>query len=304
VDGFRLDVVHRLSKGPNLQNGPRAHEFVMEIRRGVGEGALLLGEVWILDLAEVVKYLAPGELDLAFAFPFAVAPWNATELGTVIEGVDEHWSRAGAWPCWHIGNHDMPRPATRWGIDARRPAAVLQLTLPGAAVIYQGDELGMRDGDVPPERRRDRIGRDGCRTPMRWDARPNAGFCPEGVEAWLPVGTEPPDANVADQEADHDSLLALYRRLLALRARSPALNSGSFRMLSAGEGSLECERHADADSERLRIFVNMVDESRQLSSVRGRILVATAIEREGAAVDGPVVLGPNEAVVVRCDDPV
>ena len=192
VDGFRLDVVHRLSKaGPKMQNGPRAHDYVRQIRDAVGPGTLLLGEVWMFDLEEVVRYLEPGELDLSFIFPFAFSAWDARAIAELIELVERLWTAADAWPCWHIGNHDMSRPASRWGQDAVRTAAVVYLTLRGTAVIYQGDELGMVDGDVPPERRRDGVGRDPCRTPMQWDASPNAGFCPESVEPYLPRGPDP-----------------------------------------------------------------------------------------------------------------
>jgi alpha-glucosidase len=299
VDGFRLDVIHRLSKGTEILNGPRAHEFVREIRDAVGPDVLLLGEVWLFDLAEVIRYLAPGELDLAFAFPFAFAPWNAAAMATVIAEVVERWRSNGAWPVWHIANHDMPRPATRWGAQTVRAAAVLQMTLPGAVVVYQGDELGMADGDVPPERRRDGIGRDPCRTPMRWTAAQNAGFCPEGVEPWLPLGREPPGADVATEEQDPDSVLALYRRLLALREDSPALNEGGFVLDEAPEGVLRFQRtHPD---ERLTVIVNMVDESRRVDPGSGRVAVATSAGREGEAVAGPLEVRPFEALVIRMD---
>ncbi len=299
VDGFRLDVIHRLSKGADLENGPRAHEFVREIREAVGPEALLLGEVWLFDLPEVVKYLAPGQLDLAFPFPFAFAPWDARALATVIEDVLSEWATVDAWPCWHIANHDMPRPATRWGQRAVRAAAILQLTLPGTAVLYQGDEIGMADGNVPADRVRDRIGRDGCRTPMRWDASPNAGFCPEGVEPWLPVGSEPPEANVSTQDSDRDSVLALYRRLLELRTTSSALEAGSFEMLEVGEGYLVFGRADPA--EQLVVMVNMIDEpvTPAISLPDGMVTVASSIAREGTRVGGPTELARNEALVVR-----
>jgi alpha-glucosidase len=299
VDGFRLDVIHRLSKGEDLENGPRIHEFVRGIRDAVGPEALLLGEVWLFDLREVVRYLAPGELDLAFPFPFAFAPWNARAIATVIEDVLRRWATVNAWPCWHIANHDMPRPATRWGSRAVRAAAVLQLTLPGAAIMYQGDEIGMADGHVPPDRIRDRIGRDGCRTPMRWDQGPNAGFCPAGVEPWLPVGTEPPEANVAAQEHDPDSVLALYRRLLQLRRTSPALAAGSFEILEVGDGHLVFERREAR--ERLVVMVNMADEPRDIAVDAGDVVIDTARGSEGSRVGGVATMGPNAALVVRSD---
>jgi alpha-glucosidase len=213
--------------------------------------------------------------------------------------VRERWGSAGAWPCWHIANHDMPRPATRWGSQAVRAAAVLEMTLPGVAVIYQGDEIGMADGTVPPERRRDRMGRDGCRTPMRWTSAPNAGFCPDGVEPWLPVGHDPPGADVATQQGDPDSVLALYRRLLALRFESPALNVGDFDLVEAAAGYLVFDRRADG--EHLRVIVNMADDLRSFDVPPGRLELATTRSHEGEQVDGRCAVGGNEAVVLRLD---
>jgi len=194
----------------------------------------------------------------------------------------------------------MPRPATRWGIQAVRAAAVLELTLPGVAVVYQGDELGMTDGDVPAQRARDRIGRDGCRTPVRWTPAPNGGFCPEGVEPYLPVGRVPPEANADDQEADPDSVLALYRRLLALRRSSSAMSGGEFGLLEAGSGRLVYERRSP--QERMVAVVNMGGESCDVVLPEGEVALATSLGWEGRAVRGeqPTTIGPFEALVVRC----
>jgi alpha-glucosidase len=298
VDGFRLDVIHRLSKGPGLSDGPRSHEFVRQIRHAVGPDALLLGEVWLFDPTKVVPYLAPGELDLAFAFPFAFSTWDPRALGEVVDRVGREWSAAGAWPCWHVGNHDMPRPATRWGPGAVRAGAVLQLTLPGVAIVYQGDEVGMEDGDVPPDRRVDRMGRDGCRTPMRWDREANGGFCPPDVQPWLPVGDCPPGATVVDQGYDPDSVLVLYRRLLRLRRDSPALNHGAFRVLSSGAASgLVFER--TAREERLVVAVNVGARPTVATVPEGVVRVATSVAREGLRVGGDVFLEANEALAVQ-----
>ncbi len=298
VDGFRLDVVHRLSKaGPTLQNGPHVHDYVRQIRRAVGPDALLLGEVWMFELEQVVTYLAPGELDLAFAFPFAFSAWDARALATIMKDVERVWTAAGSWPCWHIGNHDMPRPASRWGPEAARAAAVLSLALRGTTVIYQGDEIGMRDGEVPPDRRRDAVGRDPCRTPMQWDASPNAGFCPPGVEPYLPVAEGFEARNVAAQEADADSELSLYRRLLPLRRSSPAITRGAFQMLVAGDRSLVFERRLDVEA--VVVAVNVGGEAEAVSVPAGRVLVGTDRARERAAVRGIVTMRPHEAFVIE-----
>src|SRR5207245_2620632 len=182
-----------------------------------------------LNLAQVYRYLGPDQLDLAFNFPFATTRWNAPALSATVEQTEGVFAAADEWPCYHLSNHDLPRHGTRLGEESIRPAAVLLLTLRGTAVLYQGEEIGMVDGHVPASRRKDKVGRDGCRTPMQWDGSANAGFCPRGVEPWLPVASGFELRNVDSEDKDEDSVLALYRRLLALRRRWPALRTGRYR---------------------------------------------------------------------------
>ena len=112
-----------------------------------------------------------------------------------------------------LSNHDFPRLASRLGEHAARGAALLLLTLPGTAFVYQGDELGMGDGPQgePPV---DRFGRDAYRNPMQWDGSPTGGFTTG--RPWLPP-TDPAARNVADQRRDPGSILSLYRRLIEMR---------------------------------------------------------------------------------------
>lgn len=321
VDGFRLDVVHRLSKDPELRdnpveapapqgtqrprphatglhdlNGPRAHEFVREIRDAVGPEALLVGEVWMFDSDEVAKYTAQGELDLALNFAFAFSPWDAGAMATAVERTERAWA-GGRQLCYHLSNHDTPRHATRFGELAVGPAAVLLLTLRGTPVMYYGEEIGMADGFVSPERRVDRLGRDPCRTPMQWSADPNAGFCPEGAEPWLPVAEGFERRNVMVASGEPDSVLGLYRRLLALRGRSPALRHGSYRRVEAPVGALAFLR--EARRERLLVAVSFGPEASTIRTFPGRVVAATQLEREGEDVPGELRLDGNQAAVVR-----
>lgn len=334
VDGFRLDALHRLSKDPGLrdnpprtlspgdpdavilaslgyaewraeyhaqhhvydQNGPREHEYLRELRKAAGPEAFLLGEVWHPELAGVARYLAPDELDLAFNFRFSFQPWDGEAMGAAVEAVEATWP-PDAWPCYHLSNHDAPRHATRFGERAVRPAAVLLLTLRGTPVLYQGEEIGMVDGVVPPERRRDRVGRDPCRTPMQWDGSANAGFCPPDVEPWLPVAPGHEERNVARQAGDPDSILALYRRLLALRRSSAALRRGRYRRLPAPEGCLAYLREAGA--ERMAVAVNFTSEETAVALPEGVVAVHTSVREEGEGVRGTYRLGGDQAVVVR-----
>jgi alpha-glucosidase len=329
VDGFRLDAVHRLSKDPALrdnpvrtlspddpdalvlasrgdawasqhhvhdQNGPREHEYLREVRRAVGEEAFLLGEVWHPELVGVARYLGPDQLDLAFNFRFAAQPWEAEAMGAAVDAVEATWPST-AWPCYHLSNHDTPRHATRYGERAVRPAAVLLLTLRGTPVLYQGEEIGMVDGPVPPDRRRDRVGRDPCRTPMQWDGSPAAGFCPPGVEPWLPLAPGHEERNVARQLEDPDSVLALYRRLVALRRSSPALRRGRYERVEGPAGCLAYLR--EARGERFLVAVNFTSEEAAVPVGSGVVVLHTAVRREGERAEGTLVLGGDEAAVVR-----
>ena len=155
---------------------------------------------------------------------------------------------AGAWPVWTGSNHDMFRLASRWAggdPDRARVALTILLCLRGTPVLYQGDEIGLVDVEVPHERMRDPLGvlywpayngRDATRTPMQWEDSPGGGFTDAGVEPWLPLG-DTAAYNVADQRHDPDSMLTLTRELIALRHASPDLRSGSYRSLGATPGT-------------------------------------------------------------------
>src|SRR3989440_2432365 len=259
VDGFRLDAVNRLVKDAELRDDPPAgapfalplpgeyaqieHLFSVnspDIRealaglRAAAADSLLVGEVY-LPAAQVTPYLE--FLDLAFGFELFHSRWERRSLSQAIAaGVGlAHDGRPGV--AWVLSNHDFPRLATRFGTENARAAAVLLLTLPGAAFVYQGDEIGMIDGAgaSPPY---DRAGRDGARHPMQWDAGPGGGF--SRGDPWLPV-VDAAERNVAEQIQDPDSILSLYRRLIALR---PRLGAG-FELLEAREDGLAYRRGND-----------------------------------------------------------
>src|SRR5213078_2703810 len=152
------------------------------------------------------------------------------------------------------GNHDRPRIASRVGKGQAAVAAMLLLTLRGTPTIYYGDELGMRQVEISRGRVRDPfernvpgigVGRDGCRTPMQWDATSNAGF--SRALPWLPIGQDFRHENAENQRRDPTSMLSLYRRLIALRRARRALSMGSYRPLKAAENVLIFAREAEQD---------------------------------------------------------
>ncbi len=147
-------------------------------------------------------------LDSVFCFELLFAPWDAAKLRAAIAPALELERVA-----WVLSNHDFDRLATRLGEENVGAAAELLLLLPGIAFIYQGDEIGMRNGPghEPPY---DRAGRDPMRHPMQWDAGPTGGFT--RGEPWLPA-IDPGTRNVEAQRDDPGSLLHEYRRLIERR---------------------------------------------------------------------------------------
>ena len=281
VDGFRLDAIDRLGKDPQMRDDPPAtgeplfphrppdyaaleHRYSKNVSPDVGialaalrEAAgdtFLIGEIY-LPTTDWPAYLE--HLDRVFAFELfhARLPCEPGALRAVIERAHD---LDGAWV---FSNHDAPRLPTRLGEENARVAAMLLLTLPGMAFVYQGDEIGLTDGPgaEPPF---DRAGRDGPRHPMQWDAGPNGGF--SNAEPWLPA-VDPERRNAADQRADPESPLALYRQLIELRR---TLGAG-MAMREEGPGLLAYERGGGHV-----VALNLGDERRELSGV-GAVVLAT-----------------------------
>ncbi len=164
-----------------------------------------------------------------FAFELLFSPWDAEPLRRAIEATTR---RPGA--AWVMSNHDFGRLATRVGAENARAAAMLLLTLPGTAFLYQGDEIGQGDGP-PGESRYDRAGRDRFRHPMQWDASPSGGFTTG--EPWLPA-VDPAERNVEAQRDDPGSMLSFVRALIELRR---TLGDG-FELVDAAEGVVAYRR--------------------------------------------------------------
>jgi alpha-glucosidase len=292
VDGFRVDAVDRLIKDERLRDDPPAtRPFPLYLRPEVAElelrysgdrpdvgtaltalrhaagDALLVGEAYV-PTARLGAYLE--HLDLTFCFELLHAAWNADRLGEVIGAAVESGGCA-----WILSNHDFPRLASRVGTEGARGAALLLLTLPGPAFLFQGDELGMPNG-AEPAAPIDRAGRDPFRTPMPWDSGPGAGFT-TGLP-WLPlIGDEV--GSVADQEADEGSTLALYRRLIRLRRE---LGRG-FQLLDAPEGVLAYERGD-------HLIAMNVSGERTALPWRGDVVLATGPEPDPLETGAGVVL--------------
>ena len=316
VDGFRIDVIHGVGKDPalpddppelagiphsSLNDEPGTHAIVRDLRRladSYPRDRVLVGEVYLLDTHKVAAYYGDGdELHLAFNFPPLYAPWDAGAWRGQVERAETEFGPRRAWPTWVLSNHDNPRHRTRYGGSAERSAAaaVLLLSLRGTPFLYAGEELGLEDADVPPERQVDPGGRDGCRAPIPWEAGPSHGWTT--AEPWLPW---PPGADRRNAEllkADPTSIAHLYRRLLATRHRSPALQLGDITLLPSPPDVLAYERRSGTD--RRRVLVNFADTPASVAREEPwTVDVASDGAGEGTAFTG-CVPGPGAVVLSR-----
>jgi alpha-glucosidase len=315
VDGFRIDVAHKIGKDPELRDdGPdgrphsqdweTTHERMREIRGVVDEypDRMIVGEVYLLDLERLVAYVNSGdELHLAHNFVFLRLPWSAEAFRRSIDAF-ELLSTETAWPAWFLSNHDHARVASRFDEDgqgqARARAVMLMLyALRGTPFVFQGEEIGLPDAEIPPDRIVDVDGRDPERAPVPWappsEAGPGAGFTTG--EPWLPLSAEAERINVRTAAADPDSTLSLVRRLAALRRETPALQVGGQTSFEAGDDVLAWTREAEGD--RLVAAVNFAAEEVPVDLPAGaELVVSTDPHREV----GPVTaLRPSEAVILR-----
>ncbi|MHA6793175.1 glycoside hydrolase family 13 protein [Pseudonocardia bannensis] len=260
VDGFRIDVAHGMSKPEGLPDhaGPGAallahtdddprfdHEGVHDVHRMIRAvldhypGRMAVGEVWVRDDDRFARYVRPDELHLGFNFRLVQTAFDAAEVREAIEHSLESVAGVGAHPTWTLSNHDVSRPVTRYGGGAlglarARAMALVVLALPGVVYLYNGEELGLPDVELPDWALQDPVwersgrterGRDSCRVPVPWEGDgPGFGFT--SGEPWLPMPDDWAALTVAAQIEDTDSTLSFFRRALELRDEH-AVSAGS-----------------------------------------------------------------------------
>ncbi len=261
VDGFRIDVAHGMAKPPGLpdmsltdnallrnkEDDPRfdnesVHEIHRFIRRVLDDypESVAVGEVWVHGNERFAKYLRPDELHLGFNFRLVQADFDAAEVRAAIDNAMAAADLAGAVPTWTLSNHDVEREVTRYGGGARglaraRAMALVMLALPGAVFVYNGEELGLPQVDLPDEVLQDPVwersgrterGRDGCRVPLPWSGdAPPFGFS-ANPDTWLPMPADWAGLTVQRQEADPSSTLNFYRRAIELRSNRTEFDGG------------------------------------------------------------------------------
>ena len=329
VDGFRLDVAHMFFKAKDLPdnppklglqgyerqhhfyhiNQPETHALWKDFRKLLDNypERMAVGEV---EAEGAAGYYGNGrdELNLVFNFGLLQQNWHARSFHAVVADWEAKLAET-AWPCWVLGNHDVKRLASRYAngsfTEARtRVAATLLLTLRGTPFIYYGEEIGMREGDIPREEIMDPPGRrywplykgrDGCRTPMQWDAALNAGF--SAGKPWLSINPDYARRNVQAQRDDPHSLLNYYRRLIELRRQSPALLHGNYRALGRPVEVWAYERATQ--KQRMIVALNFFSRPAQISVGGDWCVRLSSVERSDRNVFGTLVLAPNEAVILE-----
>ncbi|MBF6600867.1 MAG: alpha-amylase [Dehalococcoidia bacterium] len=337
VDGFRIDVMDRILKDPDLrdnppaidrnaarrfgqtalqqhtqdQNWPEIIDAVRAIRKVADEfpERMTVGEVFGPP-ENIVRYYGGPSLDgLHLAFNFSlVRIWDRRWTAEHVRAKVEAFAAAlpsGCWPNYVLGNHDVDRFASRVGADGRgeeraRVAALLLLTLRGTPFVYYGEELGMTNARVPEERLRDPARTYGRgRDPERTPMQwtPAGGFT--SGEPWLPYGDL--SRNVEQQSADGRSLLSLYRRLSWFRRSSDVLRFGDYAAVDGTPAGVYAYTRTYGD-ERLLTALSFTNEPIAFelpASLAVREQIISTHERAGAAASQLIELAANEGRLLR-----
>jgi len=333
VDGFRLDTIHHLFEDPDFRDNPPNPDFrsgmaptliyardrqvdlpeVQDVIAGFRkimdsyEERVLVGEAY-LPLQKLMAYYGTREtpgVHLPFNFHLIGATWKASFIADLIVRYDGLLP-PGCWPNWVLGNHDRARIASRVEPGSAPLAAMLLLALRGTPTLYYGDELGLTDVAIPPERIKDPwelrvpgfgFGRDPVRTPMPWENGPHGGFTRADAEPWLPLNPDVAEKNIETQCGDAKSLLRLTRDLVALRKRVPALAIGGYGVIESRGDVLVFERLWG--SQRVTVFLNFAETTVYTPLLYGQILLSTTSERVGEIANNLLCLRPYEGLVLE-----
>jgi alpha-glucosidase len=276
VDGFRIDVAHGMAKPAGLPDMPEpirtcpgllesgvvdprfdadgVHDIHRMIRKVLDEypARVAVGEIWIRDDAAFARYIRPDELHMGFNFRLLAADFDAGSVRTAIEHSLLAVRDSPAPATWTISNHDAVRPVTRYGggqvgLARARAMALVQLALPGPVYLYNGDELGLPNAELPDWALQDPVwersgrtdrGRDGCRVPLPWEGSTS----PYGFSAtpgtWLPMPGDWAGITVEAQLEEPNSTLSLYRRAVELRQGHHAVTCTEVEWYGAPPGCL------------------------------------------------------------------
>ncbi len=243
---------------------------------------MAVAEAWVPP-ERAARYVAPDTLHQIFNFDFMGVAWDADRIRNVIQATFDGLSSVQAPATWALSNHDTPRVVTRLGggtlgRNRARALALIAHALPGAVYVYQGEELGLEDADLPDEARQDpvwfrtngeQVGRDGARVPLPWNSDATSCGFSSSESTWLPQPQGWSEFSVDRQEKDPRSTLNLYREILHLRKSHPAFETDFYELPMVAPGVLAITRDFGFAS-----YVNCSDENREFE-VTGRILVTS-----------------------------
>ncbi|MGH3573909.1 MAG: alpha-amylase family glycosyl hydrolase, partial [Pseudonocardiaceae bacterium] len=321
VDGFRIDVAHGMAKPAGLPDMPQpievgsglldaddprfnadgVHDIHRMIRKVIDEypARMAIGEIWVIDDAAFARYIRPDELHLGFNFRLLEADFDAGSVRAAIEHSLMAVQGSPAPATWTISNHDSVRPVTRYGggevgLARARALALVQLALPGPVYLYNGDELGLPNVELPDWALQDPVwrrsghterGRDGCRVPLPWQGSvPPYGFS-ASPGTWLPMPGDWGGRTVEAQLEDPTSTLSLYRRALEMRKDHNAFSGVELEWYGAPPGCLAFRRKGGG------LVCGLNTSGNQVSLPLGQVLLAS-----GPLPPSGDVLPPDTAV--------
>ena len=332
VDGFRVDVAYYLFKDPFFRDEPHnpvfaehhthydslLHIYTIALPETLNmlkklnaivnefDDKFMICEIYtflheIINLYRIVDHqsFAP------FNFSFISLPWNATVQKEFIDEFDELVGH-NYFPTYVLGNHDQPRVATKLGEGSARTAALLQLTLRGIPFIYYGEELGMKNVEIPEEEAKDpmavnmkgfNLGRDPERTPMQWDGSRFGGF--SNTEPWLPLEKEFQERNVASEVKDKKSFLNLYKSVINLRKTRKSLAGGRLIPLDFKNPNVLGFLRQEADEETF-ILANFSEEEQEVELPEGKwkTILSTKMDVENRKENSLLRLRPAEGIIL------
>ena len=299
---FEHAMVEHPARDEPMWDQPEVHEVYRRWHRVLADypgDRMTVAEAWTQTPESMARYVRPDEMSQAFNFSWLLAPWSAPAFARVIRHTLAELTEVDAAPTWVLSNHDVVRHPTRYGggavgIARARAATLAMLALPGSAYLYQGEELGLENVDVPEELRQDpawlrthRDWRDGCRVPIPWSGEaPPYGFGPGAAQPWLPQPLDWAGHSVTAQEQDPDSTLAFYKAALAARRKHTAGTTEEIELLDAGDDLLVFTRG------ELTVVLNAGTEATELPA--GEVVVASAPFDQQAL--GGRLLPPDTAV--------
>ena len=298
---------------------PEEHAELQRLRQQVIDrypGRILIGETYTAKAADLARFYGRHNDEIQLPMFLSLTGLQTLTAGALRERIEAvERNPVGGWPCFALSNHDKPRVPSRYlvpegasGDDMAKITGAMLLTLRGTPILYYGEELGMQNND--PKRVEDvkdvigrkgwpkEKGRDGERTPMQWDASVNAGFN-AGAKPWLPVGPDAERHNVAVETADPNSVLSLYRTLIAERRTNPAMSGDYTSVDTADPDVLAYQRTGGGGTVLVLLNFSPHSVTRSLSVFGARGLSRVIVSNRAITAEGEVTLAPLGVLVAQ-----